>query len=107
MPSLPEKYQVASFEKKGDKLTLKDVELKQPERGWVLVKVLAVGVCHSDIVVRDGLMGSPFPIIPGHEIIGTVVAIGQGDQKGWKVGDRIGGAWHGGREFNRLYKTRI
>ena len=44
-------------------------------------------------------MGSPFPIIPGHEIIGEVVAVGEGDKKGWKVGDRIGGAWHGGRKL--------
>ena len=58
MPSLPEKYQVASFEKKGDKLTLKDVKLNaKPEFGMVLVKVLAVGVCHSDIVVRKYIRG--------------------------------------------------
>jgi D-arabinose 1-dehydrogenase-like Zn-dependent alcohol dehydrogenase len=99
MTSLPKQYKVASFEKKGDNLTLKDVELKQPERGWILAKVLAVGICHSDLVVQGGEMGSPFPIVPGHEIIGEVVAVGEGDHKGWKVGDRVGGAWHGGRKY--------
>lgn len=98
-PSLPKTYKAASFEKKDDQLTLKDVELKQPERGQVLVKVLAVGVCHSDAMVQAGAMNS-FPRIPGHEIIGEVVAIGEGDHKGWQIGDRIGGAWHGGRKYS-------
>lgn len=98
MPSFPKTYKAAAFEKKDDGLTLKDVELKQPEKGQVLVKVLAVGICHSDAVVQAGLMGNAFPIIPGHEIIGDVVAVGDGDRKGWNVGDRIGGAWHGGHD---------
>lgn len=37
------------------------------------------------------------PIVPGHEIIGHVAAVGDG-VSGWKVGDRIGGAWHGGHD---------
>ena len=37
------------------------------------------------------------PIVPGHEIIGHVAAVGD-DASGWKVGDRIGGAWHGGHD---------
>lgn len=37
------------------------------------------------------------PIVPGHEIIGHVVAVGDG-VSGWNVGDRIGGAWHGGHD---------
>ena len=38
-----------------------------------------------------------FPIIVGHELIGTVVAVGPGEKK-WKVGDRVGGPWHGGHD---------
>ena len=37
------------------------------------------------------------PVIPGHEIIGHVVAVGP-HEKDWKVGDRVGGAWHGGHD---------
>jgi D-arabinose 1-dehydrogenase-like Zn-dependent alcohol dehydrogenase len=55
------------------------------------------GVCHSDSIVQSGSMGNTFPRIPGHEIIGDVVAVGDGERK-WKAGDRVGGPWHGGEE---------
>lgn len=46
-----------------------------------------------------GLTGSraKFPVIPGHEAIGRIVAVGPGESR-WKVGDRAGGAWHGGQD---------
>lgn len=37
------------------------------------------------------------PVVPGHEMIGTVVAIAAGEKK-WKVDDRVGGPWHGGHD---------
>ena len=46
-------------------------------------------------MVRKGWLGNTFPRTPGHEIIGDVVAIGEGEHK-WKVSDRVGGPWHGG-----------
>jgi D-arabinose 1-dehydrogenase-like Zn-dependent alcohol dehydrogenase len=46
-------------------------------------------------MVQSGIIGNAFPITPGHEIIGYVVAVGDGEEK-WKIGDRVGGAWHGG-----------
>lgn len=61
------------------------------------MKVLAVGVCHSDHAVRHGLFGNSFPIIPGHEIIGEVAAVPDTEKK-WKTGDRVGGPWHGGHD---------
>ncbi|KAL9606099.1 MAG: hypothetical protein Q9179_000725 [Wetmoreana sp. 5 TL-2023] len=97
--TLPKTYKAAVFKKANDKLTIEDVKLKQPEQGQVLIKVLATGVCHSDAMVQSGAMGSPYPIIPGHEMIGEVVAVGSGEKK-WKVGDRVGGAWHGGHDGN-------
>jgi len=63
----------------------------------VLVKVLAVGVCHSDAVVQVAGFGNGFPIIPGHEAIGNVVAVPEGEKR-WKIGDRVGGPWHGGHD---------
>ncbi|CAL8574074.1 hypothetical protein XPA_000047 [Xanthoria parietina] len=96
-PTLPKTYKAAIFKKANDKLTIEDVELKQPEQGQVLIKVLATGVCHSDKMVQDNALGSPYPIVPGHEMIGTVVAVAAGEKK-WKVGDRVGGSWHGGHD---------
>lgn len=40
---------------------------------------------------------SASPRIPGHEVIGRIVAVGP-DEKEWKVGDRVGGPWHGGHD---------
>src|SRR4051812_7408709 len=94
-PSLPKTYKAAVFESTGAPLTLKDLPLKMPKPGQVLVKVIATGVCHSDSLVQQGLLGNKFPIIPGHEVIGNVVAVGDGETK-WKIGDRVGGPWHGG-----------
>jgi len=60
-----------------------------------LVKVLACGICHSDHLAQIGVGG--FPRIPGHEIIGDVVAVPPSEKK-WKIGDRVGGGWHGGHD---------
>ncbi|KAL8647088.1 MAG: hypothetical protein Q9210_005761 [Variospora velana] len=95
--ALPNTYKAAVFKKANEKLTIEDVKLKEPEQGHVLIKVLANGVCHTDVMVQSGAMGSSFPIIPGHEMIGTVAAIASGEKK-WKVGDRVGGPWHGGHD---------
>lgn len=97
MPELPKEYKAAVFEAKGAPLTFKQVKLEKPKDGEVLVKVLACGVCHSDAAVQDALFGNSFPIIPGHEIIGDVAAVPD-SEKTWKVGDRVGGPWHGGHD---------
>lgn len=47
-------------------------------------------------MVQTGILGNTFPRIPGHELIGDIVAVGDGENK-WKVGDRVGGPWHGGK----------
>ncbi|KAI9783234.1 MAG: hypothetical protein M1839_004074 [Geoglossum umbratile] len=95
--SLPKTYKAAVFESKGAPLVIKDLPLELPKAGEVLVKVLASGVCHSDVMVQNGGMGSSFPIIPGHEAIGDVAAVGPNETL-WKVGDRVGAAWHGGHD---------
>ncbi|CAL3972906.1 unnamed protein product, partial [Diplocarpon coronariae] len=97
MTSLPETYQAAVFEKAKGPLTIKDLPLAAPTAGQVLVKVLACGVCGSDAGVQAGEFGNSFPIVPGHEVIGNVVAVGDGEKR-WKVGDRVGGSWHGGHD---------
>ncbi|KIV93601.1 hypothetical protein PV10_04803 [Exophiala mesophila] len=94
--NLPSEYKVARFEQAGGPLVIATVKLEMPKKGEILAKILASGVCHSDAIVQSGGWGNPFPIIPGHEAIGEVVAVGP-DEDHWKVGDRVGGAWHGGR----------
>ena len=63
-PELPQTHRAAVFEKKGEKLVLKDVETPRPKEGEVLVKVLATGVCHSDTFVQGEAMGPLFVTPP-------------------------------------------
>jgi D-arabinose 1-dehydrogenase-like Zn-dependent alcohol dehydrogenase len=71
-------------------------DLPQPGPGKVRIKVQACGVCHSDTVVKDGLIpGIQYPRVPGHEVIGVIDALGQGVTT-WKIGQRVGVGWHGG-----------
>ena len=75
---------------------LKDVPLPEPGAGYVRVKVQACGICHSDVLTKDGLWpGIVYPRSPGHEIAGVIDALGTGTDP-WKVGDRVGIGWHGG-----------
>jgi len=71
--------------------------LERPKDGEVLVKVLACGVCHTDAFLKEGNLPNPWPIVPGHELDGDVVAVGEGVER-QKVGDRVGGPWHGGHD---------
>jgi propanol-preferring alcohol dehydrogenase len=68
---------------------------RQPGAGQVRVKVLACGVCRTDLHVFDGELPNPkSPIIPGHEIVGRIDAIGSG-VAGLTIGDRVGVPWLG------------
>lgn len=59
--------------------TLENVELAEPGEGEVLVRVVGVGMCHTDVVPRGGFI--PLPIVPGHEGSGVVEAVGAGVTK--------------------------
>jgi alcohol dehydrogenase, propanol-preferring len=73
-------------------LSLDDVPVPQPAPGQVLVKVLACGVCRTDLHVADGdLTDCRYPVTPGHEIVGRVQAGGQR----FAAGERVGIAWLG------------
>ncbi|KAH7310918.1 chaperonin 10-like protein [Stachybotrys elegans] len=95
--SLPKTYQALFFEKQDGDLILKQVDLQEPKPGYILVKVLASGICHSDNFVRQGRLGDVFPRVPGHEAVGDVVAVGEGVSR-FKGGERVGAAWHGGHD---------
>jgi len=71
-------------------LTPFTIERREPAPHEVLIDILFCGVCHSDIhQARDEWGGSAFPMVPGHEIVGKVVAIGS-EVKKWVVGDIVG-----------------
>ncbi|KAK5659006.1 hypothetical protein OQA88_1093 [Cercophora sp. LCS_1] len=95
--SLPATYRRAAFKVQGEPLVIETVPLEQPPANQVLVKVEACGVCYSDCYAQMNGLGHGFPIVPGHELIGRVVALGPGVTN-WSIGDRIGGPWHGGHD---------
>lgn len=71
-------------------------EIPEPSAGTVRIEVQACGVCHSDSVTKDGIFpGIEYPRVPGHEVIGSIDALGPG-VKQWKVGQRVGVGWNGG-----------
>ena len=85
--------------KPGGDFEIVDRKTPEPGRGEVRVKVEACGLCHSDLLVKEGhFPGIDYPRIPGHEIAGRVDALGA-DVKLWKPGQRVGVGWHGGHCF--------
>jgi D-arabinose 1-dehydrogenase-like Zn-dependent alcohol dehydrogenase len=75
---------------------LMEREIPEPGVGSVRIKVEACGICHSDSMVKSGAMpGMKYPRIPGHEVVGTVEALGS-DVIGVAQGQRVGVGWHGG-----------
>jgi propanol-preferring alcohol dehydrogenase len=76
---------------------LRHVQLPMPVpgNGQLLIQVRACAVCRTDLHVIDGELTQPkLPLIPGHEIVGTVAELGEGVQR-FKVGDRVGVPWLG------------
>jgi aryl-alcohol dehydrogenase len=61
---------------KGCALSLETLELEAPRDTEILVRVVATGVCHTDMVVRDGLLPTPLPVVLGHEGAGVVERVG-------------------------------
>jgi propanol-preferring alcohol dehydrogenase len=80
----------------GKALRLRDITKPSPRAGEVLIKVHACGVCRTDLHVVDGDLTEPaLPIVPGHQIIGTVAAVG-GGVNSLAAGQRVGVPWLGG-----------
>src|ERR1700752_1652665 len=67
----------------------------RPGPGQLLIAVRACAVCRTDLHVVDGELSDPkLPLVPGHEIVGTIESLGQG-VTGFNVGDRVGVPWLG------------
>jgi len=80
----------------GGPLQLEERPDLQPGPGDLLLRVEACGVCRTDVHILDGdLPGIRHPIVPGHEIVGIVEAVGEGVPVG-RVGSRVGVPWLGG-----------
>jgi D-arabinose 1-dehydrogenase-like Zn-dependent alcohol dehydrogenase len=93
------KMKAAQISKPGGDWELVEREIPEPKNGQVRVKVEACGICHSDALVKEGLWpGLQYPRVPGHEIAGRIVALGD-NVTAWQPGQRVGVGWHGGHCF--------
>src|SRR5262245_10055091 len=76
---------------------LRQAEIPRPRPGpqQILIQVRACGVCRTDLHVIDGELADPkLPLVPGHEIVGTGVEIGEGVER-FAPGERVGVPWLG------------
>jgi propanol-preferring alcohol dehydrogenase len=78
----------------GEPLRLVTRPMPRPGPGELLVEVSACGVCRTDLHVADGDIPARYPIIPGHEVVGRVRALGAG-VSGFSLGQRVGVPWLG------------
>ena len=79
----------------GKPLRAADIPIPVPGPGQVLIRVLACGVCRTDLHVVDGELTEPvLPLIPGHQIVGMVTGVGRGVSR-FSEGDRVGVPWLG------------
>lgn len=89
----------AVVNKPGDNFEVIEKEIPEPHRGYVRIRVEACGICHSDQVVKNGIIpGISYPRTPGHEVAGVIDKIGE-DVTSWRVGQKVGVGWHGGQCF--------
>jgi len=89
----------AQISKAGGDWELVERDLPQPKTGQVRVRVEACGICHSDVLVKEGLWpGLQYPRVPGHEVAGRIDELGDG-VTAWSKGQRVGVGWHGGHCF--------
>jgi Zn-dependent alcohol dehydrogenase len=91
----PDTMRAAVWTGDGPTLQIEQIPVPQPKQGEALVKVTACGVCHTDLHVMKGEVAFPSPAVLGHEISGTVVALGPGTDpaRGVEVGATVVGAF--------------
>ena len=71
-------------------------ESLEPQPGHVRLRVDSCGVCHSDVLAVEGMRPDPSqPVVPGHEVVGVIDAVGEGVTE-WQLGDRVGVGYLGG-----------
>lgn len=82
------------LDRAGEPLRPVQLELPEPKGFDLLIEVAACGVCRTDLHIVDGELSAVLPIVPGHEIVGHVLAAGP-DAMGFHVGQRVGVPWLG------------
>src|SRR5262249_37744332 len=96
--SIAAPMKAAQVSKPGTAFEIVEREIPEPGAGQGRIKLQACGVCHSDVLTKEGMMpGIEYPRIPGHEVAGIVDEVGAG-VSAWKKGQRVGVGWHGGHD---------
>ena len=91
------KMKAVQVPKAGADFEIVERDIPEPGAGQVRIRVLACGVCHSDVITKEGLFPISYPRVPGHEIAGVIDKLGPG-VKAWKTGERVGVGWFGGQD---------
>jgi D-arabinose 1-dehydrogenase-like Zn-dependent alcohol dehydrogenase len=98
VPMKMAQMKVAQVPKPGADFEIVEREIPKPDARQVRIKVQACGVCHSDVLTKEGLWpGIQYPRVPGHEVAGVVDEVGAGVSE-WTKGQRVGVGWHGGHD---------
>ena len=93
--SIPATMRAMVLHRPGEALRLETLPVPTPGPGQIQLKVEACGVCRTDLHLIDGELPDPvLPIIPGHEIVGRISALGEG-VTGVSIGERVGVPWLG------------
>jgi D-arabinose 1-dehydrogenase-like Zn-dependent alcohol dehydrogenase len=92
------KMKAVQVPKPGADFEIVERDIPQPGPGQLRIRVLACGVCHSDVFTKEGAFaGIQYPRVPGHEIAGVIDEVAAGVEE-WKKGERVGVGWHGGQD---------
>ncbi|TVZ53353.1 NAD(P)-dependent alcohol dehydrogenase [Dokdonia sp. Hel_I_53] len=70
------KAQIAVIEEAGEEFTMKHVNISEPNSHEILIKIVATGLCHTDVAVKDGNLPTNYPVVLGHEGAGVVEKVG-------------------------------
>ena len=98
IPMKMRQMKVAQVSSPGAAFQMVEREIPEPDAGQVRIKVQACGVCHSDVLTKEGSFpGIQYPRVPGHEVAGVIDELGAGVSE-WKKGQRVGIGWHGGQD---------
>lgn len=91
---IPESMRAAVLREPGKGLGVETIRTPRPKAGEVLMKIAACGLCHSDLHVISGAIAFPSPAVLGHEVAGTIVELGPGNEfSNLHVGQRAAGAF--------------
>ena len=93
-PTIPDTMRAAVLRDHDEGLRVETIRTPRPKAGEVLIKVAACGLCHSDLHVIGGAIAFPLPAVLGHEVTGTVVELGPGNEHtGLEVGQNVAGGF--------------